>query len=204
MVGGPLEGGKTISDTRREVFRWISKHSDQLPFPSPIPVVLSIVAGYVDNCTYLGLFGVLVAQVTGSFVLAGTQFIESEPGGLAKPLAIPLFLLRWHRGNDARSFDERAPTCRFSLELGGRTHVGPGFIVYPMKGIVSHWSLSFRRTPKFNFDLIHCWSPHDDQPRRFEVDRHEDYAASLLSPGRDRCRVRPSIRIWIRLMPLRV
>jgi uncharacterized membrane protein YoaK (UPF0700 family) len=59
--------------------------------PWPIPVVLSIVAGYVDSCTYLGLFGVFVAQVTGSFVLAGTQFIKSEPGALAKLLAIPFF-----------------------------------------------------------------------------------------------------------------
>jgi uncharacterized membrane protein YoaK (UPF0700 family) len=59
--------------------------------PWPIPVMLSIVAGYVDSCTYLGLFGVFVAQVTGSFVLAGTQFIKSEPGALAKLLAIPFF-----------------------------------------------------------------------------------------------------------------
>jgi uncharacterized membrane protein YoaK (UPF0700 family) len=57
--------------------------------PGPIPVVLSFVAGYVDSCTYLGLFGVFVAQVTGSFVLAGTQFVKSEPGALAKLLAIP-------------------------------------------------------------------------------------------------------------------
>jgi uncharacterized membrane protein YoaK (UPF0700 family) len=38
---------------------------------------------YVDSCTYLGLFGVFVAQLTGSFVLAGTQFVRSEPGALA-------------------------------------------------------------------------------------------------------------------------
>jgi uncharacterized membrane protein YoaK (UPF0700 family) len=59
--------------------------------PRPIPVVLSFVAGYVDSCTYLGLFGVFVAQVTGSFVLAGTLFVKSEPGALAKLLAIPFF-----------------------------------------------------------------------------------------------------------------
>jgi uncharacterized membrane protein YoaK (UPF0700 family) len=59
--------------------------------PRPIPIVLSFVAGYVDSCTYLGLFGVFVAQVTGSFVLAGTLFIKSEPGALAKLLAIPFF-----------------------------------------------------------------------------------------------------------------
>ena len=61
--------------------------------PRPIPVVLSFVAGYVDSCTYLGLFGVFVAQVTGSFVLAGTQLVKSEPGALAKLLAIPFFFI---------------------------------------------------------------------------------------------------------------
>jgi uncharacterized membrane protein YoaK (UPF0700 family) len=59
--------------------------------PWSIPVVLSIVAGYVDSCTYLGLFGAFVAQLTGSFVLAGTQFIKSEPGAFAKLIAIPFF-----------------------------------------------------------------------------------------------------------------
>jgi uncharacterized membrane protein YoaK (UPF0700 family) len=61
--------------------------------PRPVPVVLSFVAGYVDSCTYLGLFGVFVAQVTGSFVLAGAQFVRSEPGALAKLLAIPSFFV---------------------------------------------------------------------------------------------------------------
>jgi len=56
--------------------------------PRQIPVVLSVVAGYVDSCTYLGLFGVFVAQVTGSFVFAGASFISIEPGALAKLLAI--------------------------------------------------------------------------------------------------------------------
>ena len=33
--------------------------------PRPIPIVLSFVAGYLDSCTYLGLFGVFVAQADG-------------------------------------------------------------------------------------------------------------------------------------------
>jgi uncharacterized membrane protein YoaK (UPF0700 family) len=61
--------------------------------PRHIPVMLSVVAGYVDSCTYLGLFGVFVAQVTGSFVLTGTLFVKSEPGALAKLLAIPFFFV---------------------------------------------------------------------------------------------------------------
>jgi len=52
-----------------------------------------VVAGYVDSCTYLGLFGIFVAQLTGSFVVAGAEFVRSEPGALAKLLAIPFFFL---------------------------------------------------------------------------------------------------------------
>jgi uncharacterized membrane protein YoaK (UPF0700 family) len=40
------------------------------PMSLPISVLLSFVAGYVDSYTYLG-FGLFVAQVTGSFVIAG-------------------------------------------------------------------------------------------------------------------------------------
>ena len=66
---------------------------NSIVIPKPIPIVLSIVAGYVDTCTFLGLFGVFVAQLTGSLVLAGTEFFRSELGALAKLLAIPSFFL---------------------------------------------------------------------------------------------------------------
>src|ERR1700722_5638670 len=59
--------------------------------PRAIPMALSVVAGYVDSCTYLGLFGVFVAQLTGSLVVAGTEFVKSESGALEKLLAIPSF-----------------------------------------------------------------------------------------------------------------
>jgi uncharacterized membrane protein YoaK (UPF0700 family) len=36
---------------------------------------------------------VFVAQLTGSFVLAGAQIVRSEPGAVAKLLAIPVFFL---------------------------------------------------------------------------------------------------------------
>jgi uncharacterized membrane protein YoaK (UPF0700 family) len=66
---------------------------NSIVIPKPIPIVLSIVAGYVDTCTFLGLFGVFVAQLTGSLVLAGTELFRSELGALAKLLAIPSFFL---------------------------------------------------------------------------------------------------------------
>jgi uncharacterized membrane protein YoaK (UPF0700 family) len=58
-----------------------------------LPVLLGAVAGYVDSCTFLGLFGLFVAQVTGSFVVTGAQIVAHDPGFLIKVLGIPFFLL---------------------------------------------------------------------------------------------------------------
>lgn len=61
--------------------------------PKSVPTLLSFVAGYIDSVTFLGLYGIFVAQMTGSFVLAGTQFVASEQGYLVKLLAIPAFFI---------------------------------------------------------------------------------------------------------------
>jgi len=58
-----------------------------------VPVVLGFAAGYVDGCTFVTLFGLFVAQVTGSFVIAGAILVVREYGALIKVLAIPVFLL---------------------------------------------------------------------------------------------------------------
>jgi len=61
--------------------------------PRPVPALLSFVAGYVDSIFFLGLFGIFVAQMTGSFVLVGTQFVAPESGLTIKLLGIPVFFL---------------------------------------------------------------------------------------------------------------
>src|ERR1700755_2210557 len=61
------------------------------PVPRIVPALLSFTAGYVDACTFLALFGLYVAQVTGSFVTVGAGLVAHEDGVLLKVLAIPVF-----------------------------------------------------------------------------------------------------------------
>jgi Protein of unknown function (DUF1275) len=56
-----MKGGEVMAEATRTAER---------PISLPISVLLSFVAGYVDSYTYL-VFGLFVAQVTGSFVIAG-------------------------------------------------------------------------------------------------------------------------------------
>jgi uncharacterized membrane protein YoaK (UPF0700 family) len=68
------------------------RHDDP-PVPLLIPVLLSLVAGYLDSYTYLSLFGLFAAQVTGSFVIAGAEFVTSDFGIAGKLIAIAAFLI---------------------------------------------------------------------------------------------------------------
>ncbi len=63
------------------------------PLPRLVPATLSFVAGYVDSYTFLALFGLFVAQVTGSFVIGGAQFVIHDTGIAGKLIAIVAFLV---------------------------------------------------------------------------------------------------------------
>ncbi|HVY58316.1 MAG TPA: YoaK family protein [Xanthobacteraceae bacterium] len=58
-----------------------------------VPPLLSFIAGFVDSCGFLGLFGLFTAQVTGSFVVAGAELVTSEAGSALKLLAIPVYFV---------------------------------------------------------------------------------------------------------------
>src|SRR5262245_64464977 len=58
--------------------------------PRAVPILLAAVAGFVDACTFLGLFGFFVAQVTGSYVLVGAHPVAGPPGATVL-LAVPVF-----------------------------------------------------------------------------------------------------------------
>src|ERR1700719_695605 len=64
----------------------------EAPLPKAVPMLLSFVAGYVDSYTYLALFGLFAAQVTGSFVIAGAEIVTHDYGVVGKLLAIVAFV----------------------------------------------------------------------------------------------------------------
>jgi uncharacterized membrane protein YoaK (UPF0700 family) len=65
----------------------------EAPLPKIMPILLCFVAGYVDSYTYLALFGLFAAQVTGSFVIAGAELVTHDYGIAGKLLAIVAFVL---------------------------------------------------------------------------------------------------------------
>ena len=65
----------------------------EVPLPRWVPALLSFVAGYIDSYTFLALFGLFVAQVTGSFVTAGAELVAHDIGITGKVVAVIAFLV---------------------------------------------------------------------------------------------------------------
>ena len=55
--------------------------------------VLSFIAGFVDTCVFVGLFGLFTAHVTGNLALIGAQLVHRDGDVLAKLLSLPVFVL---------------------------------------------------------------------------------------------------------------
>lgn len=64
----------------------------ELPLPRAVPALLSFAAGYVDSYTFLALFGLFVANVTGSFITAGAELVTHDIGIVGKVVAILAFI----------------------------------------------------------------------------------------------------------------
>jgi uncharacterized membrane protein YoaK (UPF0700 family) len=70
--------------------KWSASVSQVEP-PRPVAILLATVAGFVDACTFLGLFGLFVAQLTGSYVFVGTSLVVSGWPSATVLLAVPVF-----------------------------------------------------------------------------------------------------------------
>src|ERR1700760_4498942 len=58
---------------------------------APLPLLLSLNAGYVDTAGFLALQGLFTAHVTGNFVTLGAALALGTSGVFAKLLALPVF-----------------------------------------------------------------------------------------------------------------
>jgi uncharacterized membrane protein YoaK (UPF0700 family) len=65
----------------------------EAPLPRWAPAALSFVAGYVDSYTFLALFGLFVAQVTGSLVTGAAELVTHDIGIAGKLIAIVAFVV---------------------------------------------------------------------------------------------------------------
>ena len=66
-----------------------------LAVPRMLPACLGFVAGFIDACTFFALFHFFVAQLTGSFVIVGSEFVELDQAVKNKIY----FLCRWVAAN---------------------------------------------------------------------------------------------------------
>jgi uncharacterized membrane protein YoaK (UPF0700 family) len=85
--------------------------------PAPLPILLAAVAGAVDATTFLALFGLFVAQATGSFVIVGVQIVTHDPTSLIRILAVPLFFAAGVAAGFLATAQRRAPIA-LALSLG--------------------------------------------------------------------------------------
>jgi uncharacterized membrane protein YoaK (UPF0700 family) len=99
-----------------------------------IPPLLSFTAGFIDSFTVLALFGLFVAQVTGSFVLTAVAIVTNEQGALTKVLAIPVFLLAGVTTTILAVMLERRGRAPLPWVLGLECAVLTGFLLTALTG----------------------------------------------------------------------
>ena len=104
------------------------------PVPPALPPLLSFAAGFIDSFTVLALFGMFVAQVTGSFVLAAAAFVTREQGAVTKVLAIPVFLLAAVVTTALAIMVERRGRAAVAWALGLECVVLTGFLLVVFVG----------------------------------------------------------------------
>src|SRR4030095_2662966 len=102
--------------------------------PAIVAPLLSFTAGFIDSFTVLALFGLFVAQVTGSFVLTAVAIVTNEQGALTKVLAVPGFLLAGVTTTVAAVMLERRGRAPLPWVLGLECMVLTGFLLMVLIG----------------------------------------------------------------------
>ncbi len=97
-----------------------------------VPAVLGFAAGFVDGCTFVALFGLFVAQLTGSFVIAGALLVVRENGTLIKVLAIPAFVLGIAAATAAASVARQLGRRASPILLGLEALLLTGLLTIPL------------------------------------------------------------------------
>ncbi|WP_430673446.1 YoaK family protein [Klebsiella aerogenes] len=77
------------------------------------PALLAASGGAVDTISFITLFGLFTAHVTGNLVVAGASLADNTDGILAKLLAIPVFMVA---------------VAATTLLIKNRSHITPTFL----------------------------------------------------------------------------
>jgi uncharacterized membrane protein YoaK (UPF0700 family) len=146
--GRPITGTQTIAGAE-STERARASATGSTSIARGVPTLLGFVAGYVDSCTFLAFNGLFVAQLTGSFVTAGSEFVVSNDGFLIKVLAIPAFFAAGMLTTAiVRAFgvgDRRALVTTLALEaslLVGLVGVGVSAASTPATSVAALFGLS--------------------------------------------------------------
>jgi uncharacterized membrane protein YoaK (UPF0700 family) len=146
--GRPITGTQTIAGAE-PTERARASATGSTSIARGVPTLLGFVSGYVDSCTFLAFNGLFVAQLTGSFVTAGSEFVVSNDGFLIKVLAIPAFFTAGMLTTAiVRAFgvgDRRALVTTLALEaslLVGLVGVGVSAASTPATSVAALFGLS--------------------------------------------------------------
>ncbi len=104
-----------------------------LRLPRWAAALLAFSAGVVDACTYLALFGLFVAQVTGSFVIVGVQLVDADRSAVIRTLAIPVFFFAGFATAFLVAIAGRERTALI-WAIGGEMLMIAGFVVVGLIG----------------------------------------------------------------------
>ena len=61
--------------------------------PNGYPPVSALSQDFVDTASFVALFGLFTAHITGNFVLIAATLVHSGPGIIAKILVVPVFVI---------------------------------------------------------------------------------------------------------------